>query len=98
MQHFQNFANCCCDCIAFAQSAENIETNVFENYQAGSWAPIRRFEPAAIVMQSLGNGNTGINIVGNKIRKLVFPGDISVDEDLYSPEIKTDSKSDMIIV
>jgi GTP pyrophosphokinase len=50
------------------------------------------------LFQSLGNGNTGINIVGNKIRKLVFPGDISVDEDLYSPEIKTDSKSDMIIV
>jgi GTP pyrophosphokinase len=48
--------------------------------------------------QSLGNGNTGVNIVGNKIRKLVFPGDISVDEDLYSPEIKADSKTDMIIV
>ena len=48
--------------------------------------------------QSLGNGNTGVNIVGNKIRKIVFPGDISVDEDLYSPEIKSDSKSDLIIV
>jgi GTP pyrophosphokinase len=48
--------------------------------------------------QSLGNGNTGVNIVGNKIRKLVFPGDISVDEDLYSPEIKAESKTDMIIV
>jgi len=35
----------------------NTTTNVFENYQAGSWAPIRRFEPANIVMQSLGNGN-----------------------------------------
>ena len=35
----------------------NTTTNVFENYQAGSWAPIRRFEPASIVMQSLGNGN-----------------------------------------
>ena len=48
--------------------------------------------------QSLGNGNTGVNIVGNKILKLVFPGDISIDEDLYSPEIKSDSKTDMIIV
>jgi GTP pyrophosphokinase len=48
--------------------------------------------------QSLGNGNTGVNVVGNKISKLVFPGDISVDEDLYSPEIKADSKTDMIIV
>ncbi len=26
----------------------NTTTNVFENYQAGSWAPIRRFEPANI--------------------------------------------------
>ena len=48
--------------------------------------------------QSLGNGNTGVNIVGNKILKLVFPGDISIDEDLYSPERKSDSKTDMIIV
>ena len=48
--------------------------------------------------QSLGNGNTGINIVGNKIRKIVFPNEISVDDDLYSPEIKSDSKSDLIIV
>ena len=48
--------------------------------------------------QSLGNGNTGINIVGNKIRKIVFPNEISVDDDLYSPEIKNDSKSDLIIV
>ena len=48
--------------------------------------------------QSLGNGNTGINIVGNKIRKIVFPNEISIDDDLYSPEIKSDSKSDLIIV
>ena len=48
--------------------------------------------------QGLGNGNTGVNIVGNKIRKLVFPGDISIDEDLFSPEIISESKSDMIIV
>ena len=48
--------------------------------------------------QSLGNGNTGINIVGNKIRKIVFPNEISVDDDLYSPEIKSDNKSDLIIV
>ena len=46
----------------------------------------------------LGNVNVGINMIGNKIRKIVFPGDISIDEDLYSPEIKSDSKTDMIIV
>ena len=48
--------------------------------------------------QGLGNGNMGVNLIGNKIRKIVFPGDISIDEDLFSPEIISDSKSDMIIV
>ena len=50
------------------------------------------------LFQGLGNGNVGINMIGNKIRKIVFPGDISIDEDLYSPEIKSDSKTNMIIV
>ena len=35
----------------------NTDTNVFEDYQNGSWAPIRRFEPASIVQQALGNGD-----------------------------------------
>ncbi len=35
----------------------NIDTNVFENFQDGSWAPVRRFEPASIVQQALGNGD-----------------------------------------
>ena len=48
--------------------------------------------------QNLGNGNTGINSISNRINKIVFPGEISVDEDLYSPEIKHDSKSDLVIV
>ena len=48
--------------------------------------------------QNLGNGNTGINSISNRINKIVFPVDISVDEDLYSPEIKQDSKSDLVIV
>ena len=48
--------------------------------------------------QNLGNGNTGINSLSNRINKIVFPGEISVDEDLYSPEIKEDSKSDLVIV
>ena len=48
--------------------------------------------------QNLGNGNTGINSMSNRINKIVFPGEISVDEDLYSPEIKEDSKSDLVIV
>jgi len=48
--------------------------------------------------QNLGNGTTGINSISNRINKIVFPGEISVDEDLYSPEIKEDSKSDLVIV
>ena len=48
--------------------------------------------------QNLGNGNTGINSISNRINNIVFPGEISVDEDLYSPEIKEDSKSDLVIV
>ena len=48
--------------------------------------------------QNLGNGNTGINTVGNKIRKQIFPEEISIDDDLFSPEIKPDSKSDLVIV
>ena len=48
--------------------------------------------------QNLGNGNTGINSISNRINKIVFPGEISVDEDLYSPEIIEDSKSDLVIV
>ena len=48
--------------------------------------------------QNLGNGNAGINSISNRINKIVFPGEISVDEDLYSPEIKEDSKSDLVIV
>ena len=48
--------------------------------------------------QNLGNGNTGINSISNRINKIVFPGEISVDEDLYSPEIKEVSKSNLVIV
>ena len=48
--------------------------------------------------QNLGNGNTRINSISNRINKIVFPGEISVDEDLYSPEIKEDSKSNLVIV
>ena len=48
--------------------------------------------------QNLGNGNTGINSISTRINKIVFPGEISVDEDLYSPEIKEDSKSNLVIV
>ena len=35
----------------------NTTSNVFESYEAGSWAPVRRFAPANIVVQSAGNGD-----------------------------------------
>ena len=35
----------------------NTDTDVFENRQAGAWAPVRRFEPANVVQQALGNGD-----------------------------------------
>ena len=35
----------------------NTDEDLFESFQAGSWAPIRRFEPANIVQQALGNGD-----------------------------------------
>ena len=33
----------------------NTDTDVFENRQAGAWAPVRRFEPANVVQQALGS-------------------------------------------
>ena len=35
----------------------NTDEDLFESFQAGSWAPIRRFEPANIEQQALGNGD-----------------------------------------
>ena len=35
----------------------NTDEDLFESFQAGSWAPIRRFEPANIVQQAMGNGD-----------------------------------------
>ncbi len=35
----------------------NTDNDVFEVYQASSWAPLRRFEPATVVQQALGNGD-----------------------------------------
>ena len=52
----------------------NTDTDVFENFQGGSWAPVRRFEPASIVQQNLGNGN----VVETKFGPLV-------NGDTYNP-------------
>ena len=38
------------------------------------------------IYQNLGNGNIKINNVGNKIRKFVFPEEISEEEDILSPD------------
>ena len=47
---------------------------------------------------NLANGNTGINSIGNKLRKIAFPEEINTDEDLYSAETTQESKSSLIIV
>ena len=47
---------------------------------------------------NLANGNTGINSIGNKIRKIAFPEEINTEEDLYSPETTQESKSSLVIV
>ena len=47
---------------------------------------------------NLANGNTGINSIGNKLRKIAFPEEINTDEDLYSAEKTQESKSSLVIV
>jgi GTP pyrophosphokinase len=47
---------------------------------------------------NLANGNTGINSIGNKLRKIAFPEEINIDEDLYSAETTQESKSSLVIV
>ena len=47
---------------------------------------------------NLANGNTGINSIGNKLRKIAFPEEINTDEDLYSAETTPESKSSLVIV
>jgi len=47
---------------------------------------------------NLANGNTGINSIGNKLRKIAFPEEINTDEDLYSAETTQETKSSLVIV
>ena len=47
---------------------------------------------------NLANGNTGINSIGNKLRKIAFPEEINTDEDLYSAETTQENKSSLVIV
>ena len=48
--------------------------------------------------QKLGSGNLKIDNVGNKIRKFVFPEEITDDEDIFTPEVKATENSELIIV
>ena len=48
--------------------------------------------------QKLGNGNLKIENIANKIRKFVFPEEITDDEDIFTPEVKTSENSELIIV
>lgn len=48
--------------------------------------------------QKLGNGTIKIENIGNKIRKFVFPEEITDDEDIFTPEVKENENSELIIV
>ena len=49
------------------------------------------------IYQNLGNGNIKINNVGNKIRKFVFPEEITEEEDILSPD-KYQSNDDQLVI
>ena len=49
------------------------------------------------IYQNLGNGNIKINNVGNKIRKFVFPEEISEEEDILSPD-KYQTNDDQLVI
>ena len=48
--------------------------------------------------QKLGMGNLKIENIANKIRKYVFPEEITADEDIFTPEEKINESSELIIV
>jgi guanosine-3',5'-bis(diphosphate) 3'-pyrophosphohydrolase len=48
--------------------------------------------------QKLGSGNLKIENIAIKIRKYVFPEEISDDEDIFTPDVKVNENSDLIIV
>ncbi|MFL2696098.1 MAG: RelA/SpoT family protein [Candidatus Actinomarina sp.] len=50
-----------------------------------------------IMYQNLGNGNINITNVGNKIRKFVFPEEITEEDDILSPE-KYQSTDDQLVI
>ena len=47
---------------------------------------------------NMGNNNLKINNIGNRIRKFVFPEEISEDEDILSPESTPSSNSQLVLV
>ena len=44
--------------------------------------------------QKLGSGNLKIDNIGNKIRKFVFPEEITDEEDIFTPEVKENENSE----
>ena len=50
------------------------------------------------IYQNLGNGNIKITNVGNKIRKFVFPEEITEEEDILSPDKYQTTDDQLIIV
>ena len=50
------------------------------------------------IYQNLGNGNIKITNVGNKIRKFVFPEEITEEEDILSPDKYQTTDNQLVIV
>ena len=50
------------------------------------------------IYQNLGNGNIKITNVGNKIRKFVFPEEITEEEDILSPDRYQSTDDQLVIV
>ena len=50
------------------------------------------------IYQNLGNGNIKITNVGNKIRKFVFPEEITEEEDILSPDKDQTTDNKLVIV
>ncbi len=58
---------------------------------------ILKYPNIETIYQNLGNGNIKINNVGNKIRKFVFPEEISEEEDILSPD-KYQTNDDQLVI
>ena len=59
---------------------------------------ILKYPNSETIYQNLGNGNIKITNVGNKIRKFVFPEEITEEEDILSPDKYQTTDDKLVIV